>query len=1043
MQSQNNPFLDNLFNGLSSVYNKDSGMVNSNMYTILNSYALMFQDIQRVIDQAKANTYIATAAPQVLQDNFGVLIDFPKPPRLNSLSNGDEIYRAILRALYQDYQLAPTSLSIQKAVSIILSFLVTDPNTTGYYQETDEVILNIPDTTIQLAYNAVKVVNGAIVGVADVSDITFFPSDFTVTGYDDNTKTITFSGNPTISQNYSIVYYRNNSGLEGTNWINLTSPSATNVLPLDLKTTTKTFDNYQFSYWWNTYNRDDVGVEIIENLLENEDQGIVWRLPQRTVSYINPYNASGNIFQSSSIDAYNSEGGIYDINIVTPSNPDSLISTIPLDYFSDVSVNTDNFYIRYSADNALFVPFDVFIGSFGKFNKTNYSLAFNSVNYGNLDFFEIGEDFDNNDLFGYGTKHIWMDVPYLNGQYVLNNSVFFDRQISLHERTIFQDNFEEGNLDKWNTLPAGYSVVGEALLNPSSQKEDCIKLFATVSGSATKSSPMLPNNIGLSGNRVGIDFLDIFNSGTKTFVDVTRVSGNAYSQIRFGIEPNILDYYSSLSNSSPIGFIETYFPSSGNISNNIQFQYVVSGVAAPYNLTSGNLNIGVSDFSLTPSTELLTQMFSNMSSSDVSNCNRTLFNFGWSGNSVDLKFNFIQHFGQIDVSGPAPNPPNIVDTFAPYNMTLSFVPGNPEIIYTVDKFYYDDINKYVYQLPSAMGTTGILVSSGSNTVEIMRGEFLKVNGETYTGPFDPSVAWNQFQVGTGPMTSNQISQFNVGDPKSFSIQSSAPTSSGNSSYCHYYVGNSNISDAVNQHSGINTRLPYYYQLTNSPNNIDSVPKTYLSGFPRSRQWHRLTYYFGVSSNGVAQFSGLNVSLDDYQFLNNSNIGFVAQLSGVSTNHSTIFPQSEFSYFDNVKASYYDTTQTLPEYRVGQVLSSNWGGSILDQSTVLEDRVFSQESVSNFHFLVSVLGWSDDLVFIVQKVVDKLKPAYAFASILFKENQHLDTGLGTVLSDADTNWESGNIDSNIIIKVSGSFNNSDITESLPGFITVNPSGNAIF
>ena len=1126
-----NPFLNNLFNGLSSVYNNDNGMLNSNMYAVLNSYALVLQDIQRIINNTKANTYIATADPEQLQGNFGTLIGFPKPPRLNSLANGDEIYRAILRALYQDFQLAPTNISIQKAVAIILSFLTTDPTTSDYYLEQDKVFLHIPDNTIQLAYSAVPVVSSQFPN-ADVNDpstyITFVPEGIlTATSFDTDTNTLTFTGNPTEAQEYTVVYYRDDVSLRGTNWINLTDPTATNTLPLDLKTTENTFDNYKFSYWWNVYNRDGVGVEILENLLENQDQGIVWRLPQKTISYVSPYNSSGNTLLETAVGVYNNQGQIYDISIVTPENPDVLLSTIPLDYFSQVGVNVEDYYIRYSANNDLLVPFELFDGSFSGFQKNNYSMSFNSVNYGTLDFFEIGDNFDPNNLFGYGTKHVWLDVPYLRGQYTLNNSNFFDRKVSLHERVLFEDFFEAGNLEKWST-PTDNAMISEAILNPFEQKEDCIKLFSKASGATTVSTAILPSDISVSGNYVAVDFLDVFNSGTNTYVDVIRTSGSNFNQFRFGIVPDI-NYATALEAGLPEIFVETYFPNSGNISSTVNYNYVSSGTSAPYHLASGNPNTGLSNTSLRSSTDLTTELFANLSGSDVANSDLIEFGFGWSGNAVDLNFQFIEN---LPVVGS--------NIFAPYNIRLSFDSSSPTILFSIDKF----TSGGVYN-PSA-GDTGIAISQGYQSIEVIKGQHLKVNGVLYTASqaWNPSQIWENASLGTGALSTGTIDAFNLGDPKSFAVNETAsfvtefekhsisginyntleqgvlvpvalnksdvktilgvfsgstiasgefpfsdtpssgagwysnvptlfftngnyPSLSGaataqlippsgvdyyvqylygpsGSSYSHFFLGNQGMAEQVASTSG-SISLPYYYQISNVEGNIDNVPKTFLSGFPRSREWHRLTYDFGTGVSGNSLFSGTTAGIDQYQFLNMSDIGMPVQMESLSLNHSTIHPDSEFSYFDNAKVSYYDKNDTLPAYKVGQFIAKDWQGSILDQSTALENRVFAKETIPNFHFLVGVLGWTDDLVFIVQDIVEKLKPAYAFGTVLFKQEQSLDTTASgnSVLSNPVTNWDSGNTMNNIIIQASGSFEGLDITESDPGFITVNPSGTVIF
>jgi hypothetical protein len=338
---------------------------------------------------------------------------------------------------------------------------------------------------------------------------------------------------------------------------------------------------------------------------------------------------------------------------------------------------------------------------------------------------------------------------------------------------------------------------------------------------------------------------------------------------------------------------------------------------------------------------------------------------------------------------------------------------------------------------------------------------LTVNGITYA-TFADNIISNAIAtktLGVGPFLAIP-GGFTAGDPLSFTITQTSPSGTGIIS--HYMVGNQVLYDlyvqnenaviaynlANNNPAVLTTNsimLPYYYQTTNTQNAINVAPKNYLSQFPRSKEWHRLTYDFGTGVFGSSAFSGISAAIDQYKFLNNPNMGFISQMNELSVNHSTIFPKSEFSYFDNAKVSYYDKTSTLPQYRVGQVLAKDWQGSILDQSTALESRVFSRETIPNFHFLVSVLGWSDDLVFIVQDIVEKLKPAYAYASVLFKQEQTLDTTASgnSVLSNPATNWDSGNTMNNIIIKASGSFENLDTDESKPGFITVSPSGNVIF
>jgi len=400
-----NPTLDRLFNNLSSVYSKDNGMLNSNMYVIMNAYSEVFDDAQRKTSQVSDNTYIVSAEVDALEANFGTIINFPKPPRLNTTADGDNIYRFMLSALFKNFLSGATISTMETILNNSLSLLTTDPNTADYLSVVNFSELRYYDTSIELANQAVHVSGNTIIGPAEISDIFIDPPDIGVSAYDNATKTISFTGTVQSGVTYKFLYQRDNTSYNDTNWMNLTNQNVFDVSPMNLRAgAVSTFNNPEFSYWWNTYNQDGDGVLVNEFEITASDSATVWRLPEKVVSFISPY--TNNIIERS-FDFYNLSGTSYDLSTISEYNPNVEFSDLPQSYLTEVSGKPTNYYVRYGANNnGPFEALSQFSGTFTKYVKKMDRINFTSPNFGPLDFFEKNENFDEADLFGSGTKHI-------------------------------------------------------------------------------------------------------------------------------------------------------------------------------------------------------------------------------------------------------------------------------------------------------------------------------------------------------------------------------------------------------------------------------------------------------------------------------------------------------------------------------------------------------------------------------------------------------------------------------------------------------------
>lgn len=1032
MQS-NNPNLDNLFNGLSSIYRTDDGMLNSNMFTILNAEAEVFSDIDRKLAIVDADTYIATATPDALEANFGVLVGFPKPPRLNTLTNGNEIYRAMLKSMFKVFQSGATVGSMDQALSTAISFLTVDPNTSQAERVINYTHLFVVDSGIKLTWVPVQASGGNIIGPARTStaasgDIAFFPEDLIVTDYNSSTNTISFTGTVNTGTNYSIIYNRDNGPFNGNNWINLTNPNETNVSPFDLKSRpVSTFDNPEFSYWWNNFNSHGQGVFIDEFSISGSDSSLVWRLPEKTVQFTSPYSQQT---VKKTIEFYNQSGTAYDIEHVDDVNRDTFFYDTPINYYTDVSPLFTNYYIRYSANNnGPASALSKFTGSLPSFLKHYTSIDFASANFGQLDFFEKNKSFDVNDLFGTGTTNIWLNVPNINGNYSLSNDFLFQRKYSLHEKILFNENFEGGQLSTITSTNWSGTRLTEIVGVPSFQKEDCMILMGLISGISISASPILSSGIVAQANHIEVDIFDALNSGTQSFIDITRTgTSNQYNRLRFGIDNSIIAFeysaFDPLASSKNFGFVETFFES--NISTNRTAD--INGAAAhSYILVTGtNPNV-------TSATAMRTTGSSFVRTSP--NANNTLvtnaddfqiqfFDAGVAGDSINIEIDnyklagFHGFFGNIPSYGNERI--NIVGSNANphWQVTRNIITG------------YNSSTNTIYTNTSAYNTT-IPYTTGTNNVEIVRGSGLIVNGVSYsTGLsfFNPAFGWNNLGFGNG-------NTFDAGNPSAFKIITN-PNSS--FQFFHYKFGNlgqeKQFQDNLNAFSGVSTSsLPYFYQIFTDPLQINAT-KNYLTQLPREFGWHTLTVDFGTS------YTGTNVSLGDVNILNTfiSFSGNIASISGIQMITNTNYPLQEFSYFDNINVSYYDASMVLPEYNLSINLQNDWEGSALSESTIIDNKFFDLEPMPNFQFNVIVRGLDPSFIFIINKIIDKLKPAHTIATSIFEQDQSLDTTqLVPLVSSPNTDWESGNIMHNIIIKATGQ--TIVPIDDLPGYITINVTG----
>lgn len=1022
------PILNNLFNGLSSIYRTDDGMVNSNMFTILDAEAEVFDDIQRKINLVNDNTYIATASPDALEANFGVLVGFPKPPRLNTLTNGDEIYRAMLKSLFRVFQSGATTGSMDQSLSTAISFLTTDPNTNQIERVINHTHLFVVDSGIKLTWPAVHASGNNVNGPALASDIVFFPNDLIVTGYDNQNQTIAFTGNANTGTNYSIIYNRDNRPYNGSNWINLTNPNELNVSPFDLKSQPiQTYDNPLFSYWWNTFNADGAGVVIDQFAISGTESSLAWRLPEKTIEFISPYSSNT---LTRTIEFYNESGTAYNIEQVDNVNRDIFFSDIPLNYYTDVSPNFANYYIRYSANNnGPSVALTQFLGSLPKFTKRYSSIEFPSSNFGQLDFFEKNGNFSVNDLFGTGTTNIWLNVPNVNGIYVLSNDFLFQRQFSLHENILYTENFESGKLNRISTTNSTGTRISDVVGVPSFQKEDCLMLMGLTSGTSISVSPILTNDIVSVANHVEVDVFDSLNSGTKTLVDIVRTGNSGqYNKFRFGIDDDLLNFEFSaldpLAASKNFGFVETYFENANSTDRTMRVQNVLSPTTfKSYNFATGtNPNVLFSTISMVPSGGFV-NVTPNASSSIISNANKgsiqyndastvngaltfTMSNYRLLGTGLitNLPYYGSETFSMISHAGFWNWSATTVSLFNPVNETTT--------------------------LSTNGGITNIPYTTGTHVLEILKGTGVSIDGAVYTGSSfqNLGITWSGLGIGTGPGLAN----VSVGDINSFKV-----TANSSISFFHYDFENqslkTNFNNTLNQYSGVSSAaIPYFYQIFNDPNATEA-PKVYLNQFPRTYGWNTLKVDFGTT------YTGTTAGINEVQFLN-TMIPFSGNLlatSGVSLSTETNYPLSEFSYFDNILASYYDASMVLPQYELSINLLNDWEGSALSESTIIDNKFFELEPQPNFQFNVFIKGLDPSFIFIINKIIDKLKPAHTIATSVFESDQSLDTtALVPIVSSTGTDWETGNIFNNIIIKATGQA--IAPANDLPGFISI--SGN---
>lgn len=1025
-----NVFLDNLFNGLSSIYRTDDGMVHSNLFTVFNADAEVFQDIQRKIDQIADNRYIATADPDALEANFGLLIDFPKPPRLNTLTNGDEIYRAMVRSLFKVFQSGSTNAAMNQALDTAVSFLTIDPRVEDAVTVVNYTYLLTVDNDITLSWDAIQPSGSFVVGPARPQDIEFFPSDIIPVAYDPNNRIVSFTGTINTGTQYQVIYSRDNRSFRGTNWINISDSTAQSPSPFTLSSgNIGTYNNPEFSYWWSTFNADGNGVVIDEFKITRQDSSLAWRLPEKTIQFISPY--SGEVL-TRTIEFYNLSGTAYDIEHLDSVNLDSAFSDKPLNYYTDVSPLYTNYYIRYSNNNTgPAAALSQFNGALPKFLKKFQSIEFTSDNFGTLDFFEKTSGFDTNDIFGTGTRNVWLNVPNVNGKYILSNEELSERSFSLHERILFQENFESGQLNRiGSTYPSGTTIT-DLVGVPFFDKEDCLMLMSPAASLPVSASPIITGNAIQQTNRVQVDFFDPLNSGTNTFIDVIRTGTSAsdYNRFRFGIDSDILgiDFSSSdpLASSKTFGFVETYFNDTTSTARTVNVgDFISSGTASYVFVTGTNPNVLFSNTSLRPTGIAGGKITPNAPTGLIANADRWIIEFTNTGTAASAGFNIsMQNYTSLG-------------TFA----------GVPKYGHEVINFYMGGAGVWEWQhiqdvvvdglgnttLSFVGGVTAIPIATGLNTLEMIKGSGTILNGNLYTTQF-PNPGKNWGNLGVAPNGGGPLNTVSIGDPNSLEI-----ISDGNKLFQHYDLQNDGAKQDFEEKLDLwpvisNSTVPYFYQIFTDPNN-KSAPKVFLNQFPRNFGWNRLTIDFGT------KYSGTTATFGESVFFNNPSVGFSGTLvapSGIAMINTSELPTSEFSYFDNVKASYYDASQTLPEYQTAVILQEDWQGSALSESTIIDNKFFELDPQPNFQFNVLIKGLDESFIFIINKIIEKLKPAHTIATSIFEQDQSLDTTSQVpIVSSTGTDWETGNIMNNIIIKPTGE--STSPTNDLPGLITI--SGN---
>ena len=1016
--NSNKPFLDSIFdNYLSSVYRKDNGMLNSNLFVILNAYSEVFNDMSRKSNVLQGNVYIPQASPAALEDNFGFLIDFPKPPSFNTRSDGNEVYRAMLKTLFSYLASGSTVATMDSSVTDIISLLEEDPNTAPYVRVQNFTEFAFDAAQIELSYNAVAT-GSATLGPAEPSDIFISPTGLTITGYDDPTKTITFFGTPLTGVQYTISYYRDTAFVQGTNWMNLTDPTDLNVSPMNLAAgNVSTYYNSEFSYWWSEYNTDGTGVEIDSFQINPEDSSLIWRLPTKSVRFESPFD--GRLINRT-YQFYNESGTVFDITKITDINPDVLFNDEPNDYQQDVSAKSSNYFIRYSNNNNGPNPaFSVFSGSFNQYRKRFESIEFPSNNVGTLDLFEKGDNFNQEDLFGYGTKNIWLDVAYNANKeaYVIDNSKIFERDFSLHEHVNYFEGFEGGTLKRISTNYSSGTRITDLVGSPINDKDDCLMIMSSGTGTATYVSPIVTGNNLTSTNHIEIDFFDPINSGTNTYIDITNTgtTPSEYHRLRFGVEPgNVILIPRSdpgqplftLEETKPFGFVETFFASSGSTNYSIE-------TSSPYVLATGN-PFSVSDFSF-ESGGLGNLIFPSGDSDLVVNADYIELNFEASGTGFGpfLVFSRYKHvdFGSGDYG------------------------ANDQLL-----LFDNGVGNWDYSLnvQSVTGTSLITTSNGGNTsipslgsgthnIKIFRGDKIEIDGTAYPigdavfpdPSGNPALFWDEYPLGGNAASGTSSNPYNdgneLGNNNSFLLLADS-----NLKINHYVFGNQVLREEFEEQNAIaissftfsgNINTPYFYQEFTNPSET-IAPKIYLNQYTRDDNWKRLTVETDLTGRSITAYLGESV------FYENSDIGFSGTLagpSGIQLINQSDYPQTEFSYFDNIKLSYYDRNNLLPEYDAVINLTNDWQGSNIDYNAVIDNKYLALEPVPNFQFAVNILGLSEEYISIVTDIINKVKPAHTITVPIFLLEQELDTTSQLpAISDPDTDWETGNISKNVEI-----------------------------
>lgn len=1016
--NQNNKFLNTLFNNLSSVYSSNDGMINSNLFTLFNAYASVFQNIDDIREDTKNNTYLDYANTDVLEANFSAYVDFPKPPRLNTVTDGGEVYRAILRSIYDAFLNGSTEESMDVGLTTVLSFLTIDESTDSVVTESNNVFFDTFDRSIMLAYPATTS-SGT---VAQPSDITISPSGLTVTNYNNSTQTITFTGSiPTSGQSYTITYFRSHTDQIDTNWINFTDPSGTSPLPTDLKTIENTFRNPKFSYWWNTFNRDGNGVQIIDGSLEQSEQALVWRLPEKYIRFVSPFNGEN---KQETINLYNLSGTVYDINSPNKSvNPDVPQTCGIISYVDEVSRTPADYYIRYSQNNSVFTPLDPFIGTVSQVERvSDRSVDFASENFGQLDFFEMGENFNLDDLFGFGTKNVWLNVENQDGLYSLSSNTFFDRPFSLHEDVLFYEFFENGerSLGRMSTI-SGASALTEVVGVPLQETEDCLMLFSGQS----HVSPIIPSGTLVSGNYVSIDIYDAFNSGTTAFVDLNiinplnnTISGTA--NFRFVVpditasgEVTIVPASGpSFYNTPLFNFVDTYFDSQD------ETDYVMDTFSPSLLLVnfSGSV-LPPHQFHVEVSGAASVLAFGN--TGNLSNADRIEIQI-----SKNKNFSIVFQYAATNILGGYSTSNQVVTWQAGPGLYTNSGGGVSFVLTSIGP-------PAVYTSVGGGGGGGVLTLDPNPSSPYATLVFTK-SGNSIDGIFN--WATNYFSNNLGRVTGfapiTGLVQVQKYHPASIGVA----VTSGASLY-HYKVGNTSVMS--NFYAG-NYNKPYYYQIALSGNSIDFAPQNLLPTPTREQGWHRLVLDLG---SGLSTFNG---SLDDYNFVNQSfgfsgNIGTVGKLnssSGISMNHVSSVPDNEFSYFDNVKVSYYTPTQTRPQYDYVEDFTKDWQGSYIDQNAVLSNRKFRGTRQANFAFELIIKGLQNKFLYIIERLVHKLKPAHTLVDLNFQTDHTLNTtALLAEFTGDERNWETGNLLNKINVTTGV---DPDDSLDLPGLITISGS-----